>query len=100
MKKTALFFAVAVIGLTVSAPGRAAVAVSDDVALYWNQVAAQNVVGSPVTTSRAIAMVGVAVREAVNASLGNPGPSYLGIGAAPTADTRVAASVAARNVLV
>jgi hypothetical protein len=87
-------------GLFAAQPAAAAVSVTDDVVLYWNQVAAQTVTGSPATTTRPMAMVGVAIRDAVNATLGNPNSPYLGPLATPGGDTRAAASVAARNLLV
>ncbi|MFD1611015.1 PEPxxWA-CTERM sorting domain-containing protein [Sphingomonas tabacisoli] len=87
-------------GSLVAQPASAAVGVSDDVVLYWNQIAAQTVTGSPATTTRPIAMVGVAIRDAVNATLGSPNSSYLSLPGTPGGDTRAAASVAARNLLV
>ena len=90
----------AIMAMAVATPAVALVPASGDVALYWGQVAATNLLGSPVTTSRALAMVNVGIRDAVNASLGNPQPSYLGIAATPGADTRAAASVAAHDLLV
>ena len=42
-------------GLFAAQPASAAISVSDDVVLYWNQVAAQTVLGSPATTTRPIA---------------------------------------------
>ena len=98
-------FAAALLAATAASPAAAVVQADGDVALYWNQVAQANVTvipanGGPVVTSRTLAMVSVAIREAVNASLGKPQYSYLGLGPASGADTRAAASVAAHNLLV
>lgn len=77
----------------------AAVGVDGDAVLYWSQVALANYSGSPVTTSRGFAMLGVGLHDAVNAAQGGPNNSYLGISTAG-GDVRAAASVAARDILV
>lgn len=80
-------------------PANAAVVVTDDPALYWSSLVSSTMVGSPITTSRTIAMAQVAIYEAANATTGRQYKSYLNIGAS-NGDTRAAIAVAARNVLV
>ena len=46
----------------------ATVVVTDDPVLFWNQVMIQNYAGSPILTSRGVAMVEVALHDAVNAA--------------------------------
>ena len=78
----------------------AAVPVTGDVVLYWNQVLTTALVSSPTVNTRGYAMVDVAIHDVVKATLGNPDKRYLGNIITPGGDTRAAASVAARNVLV
>jgi hypothetical protein len=80
-------------------PASASLLVSDDPALYWSSLVAKTVTGSPVLTSRSVAMAQTAIYEAANATTGANYRSYLGFGKS-AADTRVAVAVAARNVLV
>lgn len=78
----------------------AAIDVTSDPVLYWNQVMVANgFPGSPTTGSRSYAMVGTAIYEAANATTGHGGYSYLGLGVSG-GDTRAAVSQAARDVLV
>lgn len=86
--------------IALATPATAAVPVSGDVVLYWNQILNTGLTGSPTVQSRGFAMVDVAIHDAVNAALGGPNKSYLGAIANPGGDVRAAASVAARNVLV
>jgi hypothetical protein len=81
-------------------PALAVIPVSGDPVLYWNQVLSTGLAGSPTVTSRGFAMVGVALHDSVNATLGNPDYSYLKGVATPGGDTRAAASVAAHTLLV
>lgn len=78
----------------------ATVAVTDDPVLYWNQVLSTGLAGSPTVTSRGFALVGVAMHDAVNATLGKPDINYLKGVVTPGGDTRAAASVAAHDLLV
>jgi membrane-associated phospholipid phosphatase len=78
----------------------ATVAVTDDPVLYWNQVLSTGLAGSPTVTSRGYAMVGVAIHDAVNATMGKPDISYLKNIATAGGDTRAATSVAAHDLLV
>ncbi len=84
----------------VASPAAAGISVSGDPVLYWNQVLSTGLAGSPTVTSRGFAMVGVALHDSVNATLGHPDVSYLSGVSTPGGDTRAAASVAAHNVLV
>ncbi|HEU4651286.1 MAG TPA: PEPxxWA-CTERM sorting domain-containing protein [Croceibacterium sp.] len=77
----------------------ATVVVTDDPVLFWNQVMVQNYSGSPITTSRGVAMVEVALHDAVNAALGSPNASYLQGVATSGGDVRAAATQAAFEVL-
>ena len=78
----------------------ATVAVTDDPVLYWNQVLSTGLAGSPTVTSRGFALVGVAMHDAVNATLGKPDINYLKGVVTAGGDTRAAASVAAHDLLV
>lgn len=80
--------------------GSAAILVGDDPVLYWNSVLAGGLAGSPTTSSRGYAMVGVAIHDAANATLGGGDNSYLTGVATYGGDTRAATATAARNVLV
>ncbi len=83
----------------ISTPASAVLDVSADPVAYWNQLLTMNITGNPVTTSRAYAMVEVAMFDAVNATTGNTLPSYTGV-VPSNGDTRAAASTAARDVLL
>ena len=75
---------------------------SADPVLYWNDVLLASVWearSAPPVASRGMALVHVAMHDAVNAAVGSPGRGYLGALALPTGDARAAASVAARDVL-
>ena len=102
--------ALVAMGMLWSNPVAAATIPADgDPVLFWADVLATSLLPSapgtpppfaPPLSTRAVAMVSVAVHDAVNASLGGPHNSYLkGVGT-PGGDTRVAASVAAHDVLV
>jgi len=73
--------------------------VGDDPVLYWSFLLSTGLPGSPVPASRGSAMVGVALHDAVNATLGSPDKPYLNVNTVG-GDTRAAASVAAHDVLV
>jgi len=93
----------AVAALTISAAAttaQGAVPVSGDPALYWNQVLAGGLAGSPTVTSRSYAMVSAAIYDAVNATTGKTHVQF--VKGVPTSggDTRAATAVAARNMLV
>jgi hypothetical protein len=82
-----------------ASPAEATVGVDGDPVVFWNQILTQNIVGSPVLTSRSYAMVEVAIYDALNATTGNTRSSYTGVSAS-TGDTRAAASTAAHDVLL
>lgn len=102
--------ALVAVGLLWSNPAAAATIPADgDPVLFWADVLATSLLPSapgtpppfaPPLSTRAVAMVSVAVHDAVNASLGGPNNSYLQGVATQGGDTRVAASVAAHDVLV
>jgi hypothetical protein len=75
-----------------------AVAPSGDPVLYWNEL----MLGTSFNPgqTRPAALLNVALHDAVNATLGSPDYPYLGRLTTPGGDTRAAAAVAARNVLV
>jgi len=83
-----------------NSPGKTAVAVSGDPVLFWNEQLLSVLSGSPLVGGRNIAIVNVAIHDAVNASLGNPNRSWLSTSPGATGDTRAAASVAAHQALV
>lgn len=82
-----------------AAPASAAVVVTDDPALYWSSLVSSTISGSPILTSRSVAMAQIAIFEAANLTTGKQYKSYLGFHAS-SGDTRAAVAVAARNVLV
>ena len=90
----------ALTGLMATSPGTATVAVSGDPVLFWNEQLLSVLSGSPLVGGRNIAIVNVAIHDAVNASLGSPNRSWLSTSAGATGDTRAAASVAAHHALV
>jgi hypothetical protein len=81
-------------------PVSAAVVITGDPVLYWNQVMLGGSFGGPPSQARAVAMVNIAVHDAVNATLGFRNHPYLRGIKTPGGDTRAAASQAARDVLV
>lgn len=97
-------------GLLSSNPAAAAtIPVDGDPVLFWADMLATSLLPpapgtpapfAPPLSTRAVAMVSVAVHDAVNASLGGPNNSYLQGVATQGGNTRVAASVAAHDVLV
>jgi hypothetical protein len=88
------------ISLTWSSPAVAGpIAIDGDPVLFWTDVLSSSLTPPPPLATRSIAMVSVAIYDAVNASLGSPNTSYLKV-STPGGDTRVAASVAAHDVLV
>lgn len=92
--------AAASMAISWSNPAAAApIAIDGDPVLFWTDVLSSSLTPPPPLATRSIAMVSVAIYDAVNASLGNPNNSYLNV-STPGGDTRVAASVAAHDVLV
>jgi hypothetical protein len=77
----------------------AAVSASGDPALYWNQVLAGGISGTPVAQSRTYAMVSTAIHDAVNATSGFQDASYIQGAQTFGGDTRVATAVAAASLL-
>lgn len=78
----------------------AAITVTDDPILYWNDVAIGLFTGGPHIQTRGMAMLNIAMHDAVNRTYNGAGHYYsLGV-PAPGGDVRAAASVAAHNVLV
>jgi hypothetical protein len=100
MKPAARAAAALLLAATLANTANAAIVVTSDPILYWNQRMVDLVAGSPPAQTRVYAMVNIAMHDAVNAAVGGPNRSYLtGVGASG-GDTRAAASQAARNVLV
>lgn len=98
--KTAMIATTMSVGLGLAAPALADVAPSGDPALYWNQVLATGLAGSPTVTSRSYAMVSAAIHDAINATSGQPDYAFVPGVVTPGGDTRAATAVAARNLLV
>jgi hypothetical protein len=92
-------FAVLTTG-AVATTAHGAVPASGDPALYWNQVLAGGLTGSPTVTSRSYAMVSGAIYDAVNATTGKTHAAFVTGVATSGGDTRAATAVAARNMLV
>jgi PAP2 superfamily/PEP-CTERM motif len=82
----------------------AAIDVTSDPILYWNDIALKNATvltpGGAPAQARAYAMVNIAMYDAVNATQGNPNRSYLTGVANSGGDSRAAAAKAAHDVLV
>ena len=78
----------------------AAPLVTGDPVLFWSDRAQALLPGSTPVQARSLAMVNIAIHDAVNATVGRPDNAYLAGVAATGGDTRAAASQAARNVLV
>jgi len=95
--KTALVLATA---LAWTGPVAAAITVNSDPVLYWNDLAVTTLGGSPLTQSRAVAMVNTAMYDAVNRAYNGAGKYYNQNVTAPGGNVRAAASVAAHDVLV
>ncbi len=88
------------LGLTLATSAQAAVPVSGDPALYWTQVLAGGLSGSPTVNSRSYAIVSTAIYDAVNATTGKTHAAFVQGVQTPGGDTRAATAVAARNLLV
>ena len=88
------------VGLGTAGPAAAAIDVTSDPILYWNDLAIKLFAGGPHIQTRGMAMVNIAMHDAVNRSY-NGANNYYSLGvSAPGGDVRAAASVAAHNVLV
>lgn len=84
--------------LTLGSVPAAAVAPNGDPVLYWNEL----MLGSSYNPgqTRPAAMLGIALHDTVNATLGRPNIPFLGMIPVQGGDTRAATAVAARNLLV
>jgi len=81
-------------------PATAAITVTDDPILFWNDLAIKSVGGSAPAQARAIAMMNTAMYDAVNRTSNGHGNYYnLGV-SAPGGNSRAAAAQAAHDVLV
>ncbi len=78
----------------------AAISVTSDPILYWNDVAINNVVTNAPAQTRIFAMANIAMHDAVNATLGGPNRGYLSGVSNAGGDSRAAAAQAAHDVLV
>lgn len=83
-----------------TAPASAAITLSSDPILFWNDIALNNVVTNAPAQTRIFAMANIAMYDAVNATLGAPKRSYLSGVSSPGGDSRAAAARAAHDVLV
>jgi hypothetical protein len=81
-------------------PASAAITVTSDPILYWNDVALNNVVTNAPAQSRIFAMANIAMHDAVNATLGGPNRGYLTGVSTPGGNSQAAAAQAAHDVLV
>jgi len=102
MTMTRLSMAAAALLCTVALPntGSAAVTLSSDPILYWNDLAVSAVATNAAAQTRIFAMVNIAMHDAVNATRGGVNRSYLSGVSAPGGDSRAAAAQAAHDVLV
>ena len=82
-----------------STPASAAITISSDPILYWNDIAINNVATNAPAQTRIFAMANIAMHDAVNATLGGPNRGYLSGVVAPGGDSRAAAAQAAHDVL-
>jgi len=81
-------------------PAAAAIGVTDDPVLFWNDLAIKSVGGSAPAQARAIAMMNTAMYDAVNRTSNGAGNYYnLGV-SAPGGNVRAAAAQAAHDVLI
>lgn len=96
--------ALAVCGLLATTPAFAAITITSDPILYWNDMALRLATaftpGGAPAQARAYAMVNIAMYDAVNATRGSPNRSYLTGVTSFGGDSRVAAAQAAHDVLV
>ena len=81
-------------------PASAAITVTSDPILYWNDLAVTNVVTNPLAQTRILAMANIAMYDAVNATTGGHNRSYLSAVSSPGGNSRAAAAQAAHDVLV
>lgn len=84
--------------LTLTAVPAAAVAPNGNPVLFWNEL----MLGTSYNPgqTRPAAMLGIALHDTVNATLGRPNVPFLGMIPVAGGDTRAATAVAARNLLV
>jgi len=81
-------------------PAAAAISVTDDPVLFWNDLAVKSVGGPAPAQARAIAMMNAAIYDAVNRT-GNRKGNYYNLGvSAPGGDVRAAVAQAAHDVLI
>jgi hypothetical protein len=101
-RRTALMLTglVSVASLFGAGGAAAEITVDSDPILYWNNQAQALLPGSTPIQSRSMAMVNIAMHDAVNATTGAHDRYYLSGVANPGGDARVAASQAAHDVLV
>ena len=100
MNSMPLAAAAAIATLAAAVPAAAAIDVTNDPVLYWNDQAQALVAAAGPIQSRTLAMTNIAIHDAVNATVGHPDRSYLLNVVNRGGDTRAAASQAAHNVLV
>lgn len=74
--------------------------VDGDPVLFWHEQFLAATAGPPPIVGRHAAMLGVAIHDAVNGTLGRPNYGYTGSLVTNGGDTRAAASVAAHGILV
>lgn len=97
--------AAAFVSATFSIQGaaNAAISVSQDPILYWNDVISNGpnaISGAPPVVARNAAIVDIAMFDAVDAALGSPNVPYLSGLPSLAGDTRAAAATAAHDVLL
>ena len=81
-------------------PAAAAISVTGDPVLFWNDLAVKSVGGPAPAQARAIAMMNAAIYDAVNRT-GNRKGNYYNLGvSAPGGDVRAAVAQAAHDVLI
>jgi hypothetical protein len=87
-------------GFGLAGPATATISVTSDPILYWNDVAIQLFASGPHIQTRGMAMLNIAMHDAVNRTYKGADNYYnLGV-SAPGGNVRAAASVAAHDVLV
>jgi hypothetical protein len=101
-RRTALMLAgvVGLASLLGAGAASALVPLTADPVLFWNDQAQALLPGATPVQSRSLAMLNIAIHDAVNASTGSQDRYYMSGVSTPGGDTRAAASQAAHDVLV
>lgn len=100
MVRSLTWLAAGALAAGMSSPSVAAVSVTDDPVLFWNDLAASLVVGPPPAQARIMAIMNAAMHDAVSSTYNGASITYNKGVVAPGGNTRAAASTAAHDVLI